>query len=84
MDNGKKIVRIKLENAYDLLFNREVEVVFPVLHGLYGEDGTIQGLCKTCRNSLCGTWSFIFQHYVWIKYIPNMYWKILNSNRQIM
>jgi D-alanine-D-alanine ligase len=36
----------KLENAYDLLFNREVEVVFPVLHGLYGEDGTIQGLCK--------------------------------------
>ena len=29
-----------------LFFNKEVEVVFPVLHGQFGEDGTIQGLCK--------------------------------------
>ncbi|SHK40797.1 D-alanine--D-alanine ligase [Hathewaya proteolytica DSM 3090] len=29
-----------------ILFNREVDVVFPVLHGLYGEDGTVQGMCK--------------------------------------
>ncbi|AWZ49326.1 D-alanine--D-alanine ligase A [Clostridiaceae bacterium 14S0207] len=29
-----------------ILFNKEVDVVFPVLHGLYGEDGTIQGICK--------------------------------------
>lgn len=29
-----------------LLFNREIDVVFPVLHGLYGEDGTVQGMCK--------------------------------------
>lgn len=29
-----------------ILFNKEVDVVFPVLHGLYGEDGTIQGMCK--------------------------------------
>lgn len=29
-----------------LLFNGEVDVVFPVLHGLFGEDGTIQGMCK--------------------------------------
>lgn len=36
----------KLENAYDILFNKKVDVVFPVLHGLYGEDGTIQGMCK--------------------------------------
>jgi len=28
------------------LFNKEVDVVFPVLHGLFGEDGTIQGMCK--------------------------------------
>ena len=26
-----------------------VDLVFPVLHGLYGEDGTVQGLCKLCR-----------------------------------
>lgn len=36
----------KVENGYSILFNKEVDVVFPVLHGLYGEDGTIQGLCK--------------------------------------
>lgn len=30
----------------EILFNKQVDVVFPVLHGLYGEDGTIQGLCK--------------------------------------
>jgi len=28
------------------LWNGEVEVVFPVLHGPYGEDGTVQGLCE--------------------------------------
>lgn len=28
------------------LVGREVDVVFPVLHGPYGEDGTIQGLCE--------------------------------------
>jgi len=33
-------------NGQNRLFNKEVDVVFPVLHGLYGEDGTIQGLCK--------------------------------------
>ena len=29
------------------------DVVFPVLHGLYGEDGTIQGLLELCRCSIC-------------------------------
>ncbi|KOA18382.1 D-alanine--D-alanine ligase [Clostridium homopropionicum DSM 5847] len=36
----------KNPNGQEILFNREVDVVFPVLHGLYGEDGTVQGLCK--------------------------------------
>lgn len=36
----------KTPEAQKFLFNKEVDVVFPVLHGLYGEDGTIQGLCK--------------------------------------
>ncbi len=33
---------------YNLVTNevKRVDVVFPVLHGNYGEDGTIQGLCK--------------------------------------
>lgn len=36
----------KAPNGQEILFNKEVNVVFPVMHGLYGEDGTIQGLCK--------------------------------------
>lgn len=38
-----------------ILFNREVDVVFPVLHGLYGEDGTIQGLCKLVKIPCVGS-----------------------------
>ncbi len=29
-----------------VITERKVDVVFPALHGLYGEDGTIQGFCK--------------------------------------
>ncbi|MCY6369844.1 D-alanine--D-alanine ligase family protein [Clostridium ganghwense] len=36
----------KVANGQEFLFDRRADVVFPVLHGLYGEDGTIQGLCK--------------------------------------
>lgn len=36
----------KAADGQRILFNREVDVVFPVMHGMYGEDGTIQGLCK--------------------------------------
>jgi|GEM_PF-6686002 len=36
----------KNPDGYRLIFNREVDVVFPVLHGFCGEDGAIQGLCK--------------------------------------
>lgn len=42
---------------------KSVDVVFPVLHGLYGEDGTIQGLfellklpyvgCKVLGSCVC-------------------------------
>ncbi|MEI3293134.1 MAG: hypothetical protein V8R63_06665 [Thomasclavelia ramosa] len=33
---------LKLKMFMDLL--KEHDVAFPVLHGIYGEDGTIQGL----------------------------------------
>ena len=32
------------EDVYSLL--KQHDVVFPVLHGLYGEDGTVQGLLE--------------------------------------
>ena len=51
----------KIENI--MLELQNVDVIFPVLHGLYGEDGTIQGLleligkpyvgCKVLASSLC-------------------------------
>lgn len=31
-----------------------IDLVFPVLHGLYGEDGTIQGLCKLAKIPFVG------------------------------
>ena len=38
--NGASLIK----NIFEYI--REFEVVFPVLHGLYGEDGTIQGLLE--------------------------------------
>lgn len=35
---------VKVEDVYGLL--RQQEVVYPILHGMYGEDGTIQGLLE--------------------------------------
>lgn len=51
----------KIPNEFEYL--SKLDVVFPVLHGLYGEDGTIQGLlellkikyvgCKVLSSSIC-------------------------------
>ena len=38
------------------LSNIQIDVVFPILHGLYGEDGTIQGLLELARIPYVG-WS---------------------------
>ncbi len=37
----------KIENVFKYL--QKLEVVFPVLHGLYGEDGTIQGVLELLK-----------------------------------
>ena len=37
----------KKEEIYNLIwYLKELDVVFPVLHGKYGEDGTIQGMLE--------------------------------------
>lgn len=51
----------KIDNVFDYL--RNLDVIFPVLHGLYGEDGTIEGLfellgvpyvgCNVLSSSIC-------------------------------
>ena len=33
----------------DRIQRRQIDVVFPVLHGMYGEDGTVQGLLEMAR-----------------------------------
>ncbi len=33
----------------DQVRRRQIDVVFPVLHGMYGEDGTVQGLLEMAR-----------------------------------
>ena len=51
----------KISNEFGIL--KKQDIIFPVLHGLYGEDGTIQGLlellripyvgCKVLASSIC-------------------------------
>lgn len=59
---GDTILELKkIENPMETL--KKIDVVFPVLHGLYGEDGTIQGMlellkkkyvgCKVLSSSIC-------------------------------
>ena len=43
-----------IENITEYL--KQMDVIFPVLHGLYGEDGTIQGLFELLKNSICRMW----------------------------
>ena len=42
--SGTSLLRVEPGEAVQVL--ESVDVVFPVLHGLYGEDGTIQGLLE--------------------------------------
>ncbi len=48
IENGEweKDEYYKSPDGQSILFNKGVDVVFPVLHGLCGEDGTVQGLCR--------------------------------------
>ncbi|MDP3971171.1 MAG: D-alanine--D-alanine ligase [bacterium] len=61
LKSGAKVVEHIPTNKYDVLqydpltdlpklvndiLDKKVDIVFPVLHGKFGEDGTIQGLCE--------------------------------------
>lgn len=59
-DNGEELqvgepinVSKKIENVCKYLKN--LDVVFPILHGLYGEDGTIQGMLELLKLPYVGT-----------------------------
>lgn len=42
----------KIDNVLEYL--KQVDIIFPVLHGLYGEDGTIQGLFELLNKPYVG------------------------------
>ena len=43
---------VKIENIIEYI--KQLDIVFPVLHGKYGEDGSIQGLLEMCQVSYIG------------------------------
>lgn len=52
MEFGEKVkTKKEIENITKYLKN--LDVIFPVLHGLYGEDGTIQVLFELLKNTIC-------------------------------
>ena len=44
-DNNDIVNKVKIDNIVSYL--KEFDLVFPVMHGIYGEDGTIQGFLET-------------------------------------
>lgn len=49
--HGRMIVLPAGGSAYESL---KIDILFPVLHGLYGEDGSVQGLAEVARVPLAG------------------------------
>lgn len=50
--SGTQIPQLEVVNTHKLL--EQLDVVFPVLHGPYGEDGTVQGLLKLANVPFVG------------------------------
>jgi D-alanine-D-alanine ligase len=66
----------------------ELDVIFPVLHGTYGEDGTVQGLLELAGlpyvgagvvGSAVGMDKAIFKHVMTANGIPVIPWKLYTS-----
>lgn len=47
-------VQIREGNSFKLEPYRTIDVIFPVLHGTFGEDGTLQGLLELCEIAYVG------------------------------
>ncbi len=47
--------------------NEEPPVIFPLLHGTNGEDGTRSRSLRGVESSLCRKWCFSFLRQEWIK-----------------
>ena len=54
-DQLLKLFNVKNKNFLKELYDEDVDIWFPVLHGSYGEDGTIQGLLKFTKKPVVGS-----------------------------
>lgn len=54
LNTAESIVEYLPNSLDDLKHNRKIDVVFPILHGPFGEDGTIQGLLKLANIPFVG------------------------------
>lgn len=54
LNTAESIVEYLPSSLDDLKHNRKIDVVFPILHGPFGEDGTIQGLLKLANIPFVG------------------------------
>jgi D-alanine-D-alanine ligase len=68
----------------------QLDVVFPVLHGSYGEDGTIQGLLELADVPYVGAGVLassiamdkgIFKYVMWANHIRSVAWTVVLSSR---
>ena len=57
-EKGKTQFNEKIENQEEITniveYLKNLDIIFPVLHGLYGEDGTIQGLFELVKKPYVG------------------------------
>lgn len=67
-----------VEGVFNLL--RSQDVAFPVLHGLYGEDGTIQGLFELAQLPYVGA-VYLHPVHVWIRFLQRKYLKVQEFRR---
>ena len=68
----------------------ELDVIFPVLHGPYGEDGTVQGLLELAGlpyvgagvvGSAVGMDKAIFKHIMAANNVPVLPWRLFSGNQ---
>jgi D-alanine-D-alanine ligase len=86
-DNGRLYT---WEDGTELKEFAALDVVFPVLHGSYGEDGTIQGLLELADVPYVGAGVLassvamdkgIFKHVMWANHIRSVGWTVVLSSR---
>lgn len=89
--HSSALLRLGLETAVPVSLSSvtELDVIFPVLHGPYGEDGTVQGLLELAGipyvgagvvGSAVGMDKAIFKHVMTANNLPILPWALLTRH----